>query len=533
MQEVTVKPRSVFHHYVEIKDKKRELCWSFGTKKKNISFGLYRLTSAVVPSVLKAHVPASNKSQKVQSKTSSKAQQPPYSPTQSLTGKGLPEYGSGSHLNVLTAEGRNSISLGKNSRTSSASSIHSIPIEPINSEQIIPIAHYESGKNTIKGSYYVTHPGTYILVFDNSFSVKTAKKLFFFVGLRDIEQKDNIHRKDYEGWLLKKGNRSMQGFSRRWIEIHSSGVLSYFKAPGRTSHGSLNLYGSAIRLNHDYFNIDIDTENVTYHFKAESQEQFEKWTAVFERYSSGTGLFDGNSFHSEPSVSRGVSRSERDLVSKLCAELTACKKIIDSTKTGGDPKNARKDPKTGLSSFAEVEKLLNIAVEKANELLNMRNVGFDNNMSAAFKACLEDNNRLRSKFGLNQVSAVTFTGNGSMTSQPSFRDEEEKFFDAQDGSFFSTSEDSYDGEQDHSDSDSVDSILDSAPLGLVTSPKLTDSGMSRRKELPAPAQSMENISIMGILRNNVGKDLSTGKYYLHSRHAYCFERAYQFITKNV
>ena len=507
MQEVTIKPRSVFHHYVEIKEKKRELCWSFGTKKKNISFGLYRLTTTIAPPVLKAHVPTSSKSLKVTTKHTGKPQQ--HSPTQSLTPKIAPDKGSHGNLNLLNNEGRTSVSLGNNSRASSISSIHSIPIEPINSEQIIPVAHYESGKNTIKGSYYVTHPGTYILVFDNSFSVKTAKKLFFFVGLKDIDHKDNIHRKDYEGWLLKKGNRSMQGFSRRWIEIHSSGVLSYFKSPGRTSHGSLNLYGSAIRLNHDYFNIDIDTENVTYHFKAESQEHFEKWTAVFERYSSG--MFDTrNSFHSEHSLARGVSQTEMDIVAKLCSELVACKQILDTAKLPSDSKNSKKDPKTNITSLAEIEKMLNIAIEKANQLLKMGST--EGNNSLAFKACLEDNNRLRAKFGLNQVNASYFTGNGSIVSQPSYRDEEEKFFDAQDGSFFSTSEDSYIESLHNSDSESIDSLEENKTLEVLKSPVLSVTGISRRTELPAPAQSMENISIMGILRNNVGKDLSTGHY---------------------
>ena len=495
MQEITVKPRSVFHHYVEIKDKKQELCWSFGTKKKNISFGLFRILSA------NALVPL--KSLKIQTTGNQKGR--PHSPTVSVQQKYSAEVES--QLNALSPEGRHSVSMTSLSRASSNGSIHGskITVEPLNSEQIIPIAHYESGKNTVKGSYYVTHPGTYVLVFDNSFSVKTPKKLFFFVGLRDVEQKLSIHRKDYEGWLLKKGNRSMQGFSRRWIEVHSSGVLSYFKSPGRTSHGSMNLYSSAIRLNHDYYVIDIDTENVTYHFKAESQEQFEKWTAVFERYSSGSSLFERNSFNSDSNLLRNGSQTDRDLVSKLHSELITCRTMINST-FSGERKISRKDVKHPMNSMAEIERILNIAIEKANELLISGKSEID--QSEAFKACLADNNRIRSKFGLAQVTAESFSS-GLLATSPSIRDEEEKFFDAEDGSFFSTSEDSYGGNAiENSDSESVTSVVDTVPVDLA-SPSLSVAGVLRRTELPVPAQPMENISIMGILRNNVGKDLST------------------------
>lgn len=126
--------------------------------------------------------------------------------------------------------------------------------------EILPIAHYESSKLTIKGTYLVQEPGTFVLVFDNSFSVKTSKKLFFFVGIRDVEPKDtslNINQKEGEGWLLKKGKRSMQGYNRRWVEVHSTGFLTYYKSPGGQSHGSVNLTSSAIRLDHDNLIIDI------------------------------------------------------------------------------------------------------------------------------------------------------------------------------------------------------------------------------------------------------------------------------------
>ncbi len=71
-----------------------------------------------------------------------------------------------------------------------------------------------------------------VLVFDNTFSMKTSKKLYFFVALRDMEPREIVNRKEIEGWLLKKGKRTMQGYQRRWVEVYSSGVLTYYRAPG-------------------------------------------------------------------------------------------------------------------------------------------------------------------------------------------------------------------------------------------------------------------------------------------------------------
>ncbi|KAI8849116.1 hypothetical protein BC829DRAFT_392348 [Chytridium lagenaria] len=47
MAEVTIKPRSAFKHYVTVDAAGKELCWNFCTRKKNISFGLYKKSDAL------------------------------------------------------------------------------------------------------------------------------------------------------------------------------------------------------------------------------------------------------------------------------------------------------------------------------------------------------------------------------------------------------------------------------------------------------------------------------------------------------
>ena len=42
MQEITIKPRKVFKHFVVVEDTSVVLEWGFSTRYKNISFGLYK-----------------------------------------------------------------------------------------------------------------------------------------------------------------------------------------------------------------------------------------------------------------------------------------------------------------------------------------------------------------------------------------------------------------------------------------------------------------------------------------------------------
>jgi hypothetical protein len=64
-----------------------------------------------------------------------------------------------------------------------------------------------------------------------------------------------------QGWMLKKGKRALNGWQKRWVEIHGTGVLSYFRSPKTTTHGSVNLRDCSIRADHDNFLLDIGLIN--------------------------------------------------------------------------------------------------------------------------------------------------------------------------------------------------------------------------------------------------------------------------------
>ncbi|KAH6599613.1 hypothetical protein BASA50_002955 [Batrachochytrium salamandrivorans] len=499
-------------------------------------------------------------------------------------------------------------------RDGSSSSLHSMDngpsgtnkksqrprLEDPDLEEIIQIAHYESSKVTIKGSYYIQEPGTYILVFDNRFSVNTSKKLFFFVGLTDVEPTSMVVKKEVEGWMLKKGNRKIQGYQRRWVEVDSSGSLSYYKSPGNPSRGIISLSTAAIRLDHDHLLIDIDSGQSIFHFKVETAQEFERWTGCIEKFvaprsmqlteagmifqSESTNLFNAtghslqNSASADPEIEM-VHYQVKMILSTLKEELCRMRDLIETSKPRADTKHQSKEFAGILGSISEMATgLITYATTTESQLhafhssfhsriqgQRERSVTAIQQAEAAFYACLNDNNHVRRKFGLDAVTTSTFLPNGvfmstdrermgSITS--TFKDE--VFFDAEEGdsddSYRSYSEESrrasYDGlgavtsplallRLDTSVEDArlqlseIALALDAAesePALMMTKQAMTSSSstdrvdsvanltahvdhssraVQRRTTLPAVACSMQNVSIMSILRNNVGKDLST------------------------
>lgn len=206
MQEVTIKPKSTFIHYVTVETAGKELCWNFITKKKNISFGLSRL-------VVRNSTGNSQNSIDIDLLKPTNIE---------------PKY-----LSTVTKNSSRASLASFDQISSFTTTKHGQMVAPPNTTPIMPIAHYESSKVTVRGSYFIKEPGTYVLIFDNSFSKNTAKKVSFFVGLRDTEEAATDAQNEFQGWFLKKGNRSMQGYRRRWVKIDSNGILTYYKGPGR------------------------------------------------------------------------------------------------------------------------------------------------------------------------------------------------------------------------------------------------------------------------------------------------------------
>ncbi|KAJ3213219.1 Katanin p60 ATPase-containing subunit A1 [Dinochytrium kinnereticum] len=338
--------------------------------------------------------------------------------------------------------------------------------------ELIPIAHYDSSKFTIKGQFLVEEPGTYVLLFDNTFSVNTSKKLFFFVALRDVEPTAVLIKKTVEGWILKKGNRKMQGYAKRWLKVDADGNLSYYRIPGSESRGYVSLLRAAIRLDHDHLLIDIDSGNDLMHFKAITPQDFQMWVNALQSHAeakvanleaeydiaSNTAALNINTDYiaeatlpitipiksesspvleveDKPRDANGVSaapsgtstfegdsetlqRTAENIVVSLSRELAKMKDLIDTSRSRIDNKSQWKDFTLILGSISDVTSGVlsnSMAMQRSIAAYN-QSVRVNRDRAAvalrqtelSLRAAVADNNRIRRKFGLDTVTIAHF-----------------------------------------------------------------------------------------------------------------------------
>ncbi|KAG5462073.1 MAG: hypothetical protein BJ554DRAFT_5636 [Olpidium bornovanus] len=192
------------------------------------------------------------------------------------------------------------------------------------------IERYHSATSTIKGSHKITEEnGVFVLVFDNTFSRNTSKRVTFFVAIKDGEsafakraplpsplplscsadtvvtlQKpacttasefqppagppEDEGTAEISGWLLKKKRKKMQGWAKRWFQL-DKGVLSYYKSPGAYCRGSIQIAFSVVSVHPPQRLIHIDSGSTVYHLKCLTQKDNEAWMSVIRKYyASGT-----------------------------------------------------------------------------------------------------------------------------------------------------------------------------------------------------------------------------------------------------
>lgn len=208
------------------------------------------------------------------------------------------------------------------------------------------------------------------------------------------------------------------------------------------------------------------------------------------------------------------------LANNLVKELAHMKDITDHCSS----KSHWRDTYTALSEatatlllegqlMQEKLKVVSIAVKVQREKMNAALQSSE----GAFSACLKDNNKLRAKFGLDLVSSSKFVNSAEASSEKamsisrtnrSLSRTDDVFFDAEEGEI-STSSSNY-SMHDAEEKIEIDEDSDEASRASSTMLLNTSKVVVRRKNLPCPAGSMENISIMGILRNNVSRKLIIG-----------------------
>ncbi|KAI9346937.1 Pleckstrin homology domain-containing protein [Obelidium mucronatum] len=303
--------------------------------------------------------------------------------------------------------------------------------------ELIPIAHYDSAKLTVKGTYRVTDPGVYVLVFDNSFSNGGSRSgvsavispLLSSPLVTDNNNSSGSAR--VEGWILKKGDRKIQGYLKRWLVIDSrTGNLEYFKTVGGQPRAVVALSSAAVRLDHDNLLIDIDSGSAILHMKAINQQDFQMWVGAlqshthtaklspFERNGSGVSSFsvDSSQYGGGAVFSGGTTPSAGPIDS--ATQLAELQKQMEDTLstlwakghpsasvtiTSTLPTLANDLAKAVLSSQTAFT-LYNQSVQSTITTLSVSQIKTD----AAFKYCLSDNNKLRTQYSLPQASESSF-----------------------------------------------------------------------------------------------------------------------------
>nr|CAG8548579.1 1402_t:CDS:2 [Entrophospora candida] len=344
MQEVEVAARDVFIHYINVQ-KDKTILWSFTTKRKNISFGLYQRKGHNVSTSTNSHITTANNATTVANlnlnttlANSIKNNTTGATPTTSTikedggggsggighnSGYGIPNSARPSlksNISITSVDTNDTEDTSDSSQkdnnnsaewtnsTSTLNPLHSpsTPGVAINGgvnafrgrkksvslqiikdpglKEILPIEHYNSATATIKGSYKVQDEGIYCLVFDNSFSRNTSKSLTFYVAVKEGSDDDQDKPlPETSGWMLKKKRKKIQGWAKRWVQI-DNGILSYYQFPDGPCRGSIHIAFSAVSSSQPYRSITLDSGTATYHFKTLTDEEFESWMSFIRKY---------------------------------------------------------------------------------------------------------------------------------------------------------------------------------------------------------------------------------------------------------
>lgn len=174
--------------------------------------------------------------------------------------------------------------------------------------EIIPIKKYEACDYTFQGSYTIPLTGTYVLLFDNSFSFGTSKHLFYHAYLStdiapspsatpQLLSSGQIGSLCAAGWLSKRRAGMVRGWSRRWFQLDSLGVLSYFEDRASPLRGSIFVPDCSLIIAKKSLKFSLDSGSQTFHLQAYKREEFDFWIQVlssFKHFGPPTTLSSSN-----------------------------------------------------------------------------------------------------------------------------------------------------------------------------------------------------------------------------------------------
>ncbi|KAG2146531.1 Oxysterol-binding protein-domain-containing protein [Suillus bovinus] len=87
-----------------------------------------------------------------------------------------------------------------------------------------------------------------------------------------------------EGWVLKKRRKKMQGFARRYFVLDQSGSLSYSIDPKRPIRDQIFLPHAALSTAIGRKDIHVDSSNATFHIKCLTADDFNTWITAIRQF---------------------------------------------------------------------------------------------------------------------------------------------------------------------------------------------------------------------------------------------------------
>ncbi|KAG8219979.1 Oxysterol-binding protein-domain-containing protein [Butyriboletus roseoflavus] len=133
----------------------------------------------------------------------------------------------------------------------------------------------------------------------------------------------------YQGWLLKKRRKKMQGFARRYFVLHQSGTLSYSLDPKHPVRDRIFLPHAALSTVVGRKDIHLDSSTATFHIKCLSSEDFNTWMTAFRKFivtdgrRSSTGRLTPRLTHSQRSKSSIIAEDMGLAIAELESAITA------------------------------------------------------------------------------------------------------------------------------------------------------------------------------------------------------------------
>ena len=161
--------------------------------------------------------------------------------------------------------------------------------------EIIPIKKYNTFEYTLEGSFTIPLTGTYVLLFDNSFSLGTSKHLFYQAYLStdlvpspsatpQLLSSGQIGSLCAAGWISKRRSGVMRSWARRWFQMDSLGVLSYFEDRASPLRGSIFVPDCSLIIAKKSLKFSLDSGSQTFHLQAYKQEEFDFWIQVLSSF---------------------------------------------------------------------------------------------------------------------------------------------------------------------------------------------------------------------------------------------------------